>query len=91
MRAHEAAVDHLLLLADARDVFVGVRGEVAAQDFVVAASEGACELLGRDAEVLFGERALPGEPVILARVYQRAVHVPEHRALRLSCVHRVRV
>jgi len=75
---HEGAVALLLGVADALDLCDRDGGaEVAREDRVVPLAERREEAVVRQRDALDSERRAPGEPVVLGRVEQRAVHVPE--------------
>jgi len=78
---HESPVALLLGGADAVDLgeWDGA-AEMAPQDGVVALAERREEAVVRQLDSLDSEGRAPGEPVVVGRVEQRAVHVPEDGA-----------
>src|SRR6266508_3518570 len=86
------AIARLFVAANARDLVVGqLWAEVAAQDRIVALAEGSLELLAGDVIALGVQTILPGQPVVLGRIEQRTVHIPEDGAGRIVCCHSFRL
>src|SRR6188472_3252833 len=78
---NHVAVCRLLVAADARHVAMADRiAEESAQDRVIPLPEERGELLVRQRVAFLRECIAPGEPVILRRVDERAVHIPEDGA-----------